>query len=383
MSPEGAPREIGVGLLGSSFMGRAHSRALAAVRTLEDRPHAAPALRLICGRDLTRLGQMRDRYGWERATTDWRELVEDPEVEAFDNAASNHLHAEPTIAAARAGKHVICEKPLGRDAEEARAMLEAVEAAGVLHMCAFNYRFFPAIRLAKEMIERGDIGEPRQFRSRFLLGADAVPGGSGAAWRLQRETAGSGVVGDLLAHHIDLARYLVGEFAAVGGATRTWEAQRAGVEVDVEDSVVATVEFEDGAIGTMEAARLLPGQVLESAVAIDGSEGSLAFDVRSLNDLTVADARGAATISVTAPEHPFAELWWPPGHGIGWGDSFSHELRHFLGALAGAWGVAPHGATFVDGLRCAEVCDAVLGAAATGRRKEIRCSSDEKRRRSG
>ncbi|MBS1887540.1 MAG: Gfo/Idh/MocA family oxidoreductase [Actinobacteria bacterium] len=371
MSQAETTRRIGVALLGSSFMGRAHSRGLDAVRTLEDHPAAVPALRAICGRDQKKLDGMRDRYGWERTSTDWRALVEDPEIEVFDNAASNHLHAEPTIAAARAGKHVICEKPLGRDAAETRKMLEAVETAGVLHMCAFNYRFLPAIRFARELIERGDIGAPRQFRSRFLLGSGAVPGEAETAWRLRRETAGSGVVGDLLAHHVDVARYLVGEFTAVGGATRTWGPQRAGVEVDVEDAVVATVEFASGAIGTMEAARVLPGQVLESAVAIDGSEGSVTFDVRSPNELTFADARGSTTISVTAPEHPFAELWWPRGHGIGWGDSFSHELRHFLGAVAGAWEVAPHGATFLDGLRCAEVCDAVLAAATSGHRTEI------------
>jgi predicted dehydrogenase len=266
---------------------------------------------------------------------------------------------------------VICEKPLARDAAEARAMLAAAEDAGVVHMCAFNYRFFPAVRFAKELVARGDIGEPRQWRSRFLIGAGAVPGDSETAWRLRRESAGSGVVGDLLAHHVDLARYLVGEIAAVSAAIRTWEGRPAGVEVDVEDSVVAAVEFAGGAVGTMEAGRMLPGQALASGVALDGSEGSIAFDVRSPSELTVSDARGATTISVTAPGHPFQELWWPRGHGIGWGDSFSHELRHFIGAIAGAWEVAPHGATFLDGVRCAEVCDAVLAAAVEGRRRQV------------
>jgi predicted dehydrogenase len=237
-------------------------------------------------------------------------------------------------------------------------------------MCAFNYRFFPAIRLARELIAGGEIGQVRQFRSRFLLGTGAVPGGE-TPWRLRRAEAGSGVVGDLLAHHLDLARYLVGEIATVTAATRTWRSGQEAAEVDVEDAVVCTAEFGDGAVGTLEAARMLPGQVLESVVAIDGSEGSLSFDVQRLNELTISDPAGSRVVNVTEEDHPFMQLWWPRGQGIGWGDSFVHELRHFLGAVAGAWSVGPHGATFVDGLRCAEICDAILTAAESGRRQDV------------
>jgi predicted dehydrogenase len=363
---------LGVGLLGSAFMGRAHSRALALLRTLEERPAALPQLRAICGRDPQRLAGMQQRFGWERGVQDWRELVEDPTIQAFDNAASNLLHAEPTIAAAQAGKHVLCEKPLGRDAAEARAMLAAAQDAGVVHMCAFNYRFFPAIRLAHELIAAGEIGRVLHFRSRFLLSSESDPDAPHSAWRLQRATAGSGVVGDLLAHHVDLARYLVGEPTAVSAVARTWIPERGGVTVDVEDSVVATVELAGGAIGTFEASHMLPGHVLDSIVEIDGTEGSIAFDVQRLNVLSVAGADGAVrTIDVTADDHPWGDLWWPRGQGLGWGDSFVHELRHFLGAAAGAWEVGPHGATFHDGLRCAQVCDAVLAAAETGARQQI------------
>jgi len=365
-----APPSLGVGLLGSAFMGRAHSRALALLPTLEDRPAALPRLRAICGRDADRLAAMQRRYGWERGVPDWRELVADPEVQLFVDAAPNALHAEPSIAAAQAGKHVLCEKPLGRDAAEARAMWEAAEAAGVVHMCAFNYRFFPAVRLARQMVEAGAIGRVHQFRSRFLLASGATDTDE-SAWRLRRESAGSGVVGDLLAHHVDLARYLVGELASVSAATRTWAAQRSGVAVDVEDAAVCVVEFDGGAIGTLEAARMAPGHVLDSIVEIDGASGSLRFDVQRLNELTVSDAAGVRTINVTEADHPYIELWWPRGQGIGWGDSFVHEQRHFLGAAAGAWPVAPHGATFLDGLRCAEVCDAILAAAASGARERI------------
>jgi len=346
MSMSLVPPQLGVGLLGSAFMGRTHSRALALLPTLEDEPAALPVLETICGRDPGRLAAMQRRYGWRRGEQDWRRLVEDPAVALFDNAATNDLHAEPTIAAARAGKHVLCEKPLGRNADEARAMLDAAEAAGVVHMCAFNYRFFPAIRLARELIAAGEIGEISHFRSRFLLATAANPDMPETAWRLQREQAGSGVVGDLLSHHIDLARYLAGEPTAVSAATRTWTPEREGVVVDVDDAVVCTIELAGGAIGTLEASRMTPGRVLDSVVELDGSKGFVAFDLHRLNELSVATADGVVrTINVTEHEHPYIDLWWPRGQGLGWGDSFVHELRHFLGAAAGAWQVPPRSTT--------------------------------------
>lgn len=362
---------VGIGLLGTAFMGRAHSRALYLLPTLEDEPAAVPVLRSICGRDSVRREFMRLRFGWERGVDDWRELIEDPAIEAFDNAAPNNLHAEPTIAALRAGKHVICEKPLGRTAVEARQIACAADDAGVVHMCAFNYRFFPAIRLARQLIEEGVIGQLRQFRSRFLLGASPDPDSEMSSWRLRRDSAGSGVVGDLLAHHIDLARHLVGELTAVSAATQVWDREDPRIEAEVEDSVVCIAAFENGAVGTLEAGRTLAGHVLESVVEIDGSAGSILFDVQRLNHLVVSDGEGVRTIDVTEERHPYSGLWWPRGQGIGWGDSFVHELRHFMGAVAGAWRVAPEGATFHDGLRCAEICDAILRAASSGRRQEV------------
>jgi predicted dehydrogenase len=367
---------LAVGLLGSSFMGRAHSRGLYMLRTLEDDPAALPQLHTICGRDTARLQAMQRRYGWARHTTDWRALVEDPAIELFVNASTNALHAQPTIAAVEHGKHVLCEKPLARNAAEAQAMLDAAKQAGVVHMCAFNYRFFPAIRLARQLIEQGEIGEIRHFRSRFLLASAADPDTPETAWRLRGETAGSGVVGDLLAHHIDLARYLVGEPVAVDAFTRTWTPVRGGVQVDVEDAVSCTVELDGGAIGTIEATRVTPGHQLDSVIEVDGSLASLRFDVKHVNELRISDALRSSTIDVTEPHHPFIEMWWPRGHGIGWGESFAHELRHFLGAAAGRWTVAPHGATFEDGLRCAQICDAVLAAAATGARQQIQAATE-------
>jgi predicted dehydrogenase len=369
--PTGITSRPRVGLIGTSFMGRAHSRGLCLIRTLEDEPASIPDLRAICGRDPARREAMRRRFGWEHAIEDWQALVDDPAVDAVINAAPNDLHAAPTIAAARAGKHVLCEKPLARDSGEARTMYEAVRAADVVHMCGFNYRFFPAVRLARETIDRGEIGQPYHFRSRFLLASAADPRQPETPWRLRRENAGSGVVGDLLAHHVDIARYLVGEPVAVTAVTRTWAPERDGVAVDVDDAVACTIEFHNGAIGTLEASRVTPGHTLTSQIEVDGAAGSLAFDIQDVNRLIVSSPAGSNAIDVTEEGHPFAELWWPRGHGIGWGDSFVHELRHFLGAIAGAWTLPPHGATFHDGYRCAQVCDAILEAARTGRRQEI------------
>ncbi len=368
---DGIVPRVSVGVLGTSFMGRAHSRALYLLPTLEDSPAALPALHTICGRDQRRLEQMRHRFGWQHARTDWHELIADPQVAALVIAATNDLHAEPAISALNRGKHVLCEKPLARSAVEARLMLDAANAAGTVHMCAFNYRFFPAIRLARELIGAGEIGDILHFRSRFLLASAADPNARETPWRLRRDSAGSGVIGDLLAHHVNLARYLVGEPSAVSAATRTGAPTRHGVTVDVEDAVVCAFEFADGALATMEATRLTPGHVLESAIELDGTRGTISFDIQTLNQLTVSTTAGRRAISVTEPEHPFLALWWPRGHGIGWGDSFIHQARHFLGAIAGAWPVAPHAATFHDGYRCAAVCDAVSAAAETGERHTI------------
>jgi predicted dehydrogenase len=365
-----AAQTVAVGLLGSSFMGRAHSRALYLLPTLEDAPAAIADLKVICGRDQARLAAISSRFGWQRSTTDWTELTRAPDIAAIVNAATNDLHSEPTIQAANAGKHILCEKPLARSATEAKTMLDVARRAGVVHMCAFNYRFFPAVRLARDLVAAGEIGDVLNFRSRFLLASAADPAPE-TAWRLQRSTAGSGVVGDLLAHHIDLARFLVGEPSAVSAASRTGETERHGVAVDVEDAVVASIEFTGGAIGTMEATRLTPGHVLESAIQIDGSRGTIGFDVQRLNELVLSGPSGQRTISVTEPHHPFIGMWWPRGHGIGWGDSFVHQARHFLGAIADAWPVAPDAATFHDGYRCALVCDAILMAAETGERQPI------------
>jgi predicted dehydrogenase len=364
--------ELGFALLGYGFMGRAHSLALRALPALEDRPAAAPRLVSISGRDRAALERARGRYGWAEAVTEWRDQVADERVDVFDNAGPNGMHLDPTLAAIRHGKHVLCEKPLGRSAAEAHELWMAADAAGVVHMCGFNLRFLPAVRLARELLESGQLGEPTHFRARFLA-SSALRADQRRTWRFRRSQAGSGAVADLGSHLVDLARYLAGEIEAVSAATRTFVGRRDGAEVDVDDAYAAVLELEGGAIGTLEASRAAGRRAGECWFEVDCTRGSLSFDVERLNQLEVITRRKETRrIEVTDPGHPFMELWWPaPGHAIGWGDSFVHELRHLMQAVAGAAPVRPHGADFEDGYRCAEVCDAILRAAETGMRDAV------------
>jgi predicted dehydrogenase len=363
--------EIGVGMLGYAFMGKAHANAYRKLSYMTWPPPLRPRLVSIAGRDETAVAEAARRYGFERAVTDWRELVADPDVVLFDNGGPNDVHAEPTIAAAQAGKHVFCEKPLGRSAEEALGMWQAADAAGVKHMCAFNYRFVPAVRLARDLIEAGEIGEIHHFRGRYLQewGATDAP-----VWRFDKAAAGSGALGDLGAHVIDLARYLVGEIAAVSAFAATFQPGR-----DVDDAFEAAVAFDGGAIGTIEATRFAPGRKNGFAWEINGSKGSIAFDLERLNELQVHVAesspgplaQGFRTVLVSEAEHPYWEHWWPHGHMIGWEHSFVHEIHHLLTAIRDDTPVGPHGATFEDGYRAAAVCDAIVASAESGRRADL------------
>jgi predicted dehydrogenase len=362
--------EIGFAMLGHGFMGAAHSRALHALRVME--PAARPRLVSICGRDPAAADEFRERYGWREAATDWRQQVADDRVAVFDNTAPNDLHLEPTLAAIRNGKHVLCEKPLARTAAEARRLWLEADRASVVHMCGFNLRFLPAVRLARELLEAGGLGEPTHFRARFLA-SSALRADQRRTWRFRRASAGSGAVADLGSHLVDLARYLAGEPVAVSAATRTFVSDRDGEPVDVDDAFAAVVEFEGGAVGTLEASRAAGRRSNACGFEVDATRGSLGFDLDRLNELElITERKQARRIDVTDPGRPFMELWWPaPGHPIGWGDSFAHELRHLIAAARGAGSVRPHGADFEDGYRCAEVCDAILRAAETGARQSI------------
>ena len=354
-------------MLGYAFMGKAHSRAFLSLATMD--PPLAPRLVALAGRNEQAVAEVAARYGYERWTTDWRDVVSDPSIGLFDNGGPNALHAEPTIAAAEAGKHVLCEKPLGRDAAESFEIWQRVEATGVKHLCGFNYRFVPAVRLARELVEAGELGEIRHFRGRYLQDWGDDP--SLDTWRFRPEEAGSGAIGDLGTHVVDLARYLVGEIANVSALVRTFVPGR-----KVDDALEAAVEFEGGAVGTLEATRLALGRRNAFQWEINGSKGSVAFDMERLNELQVfrADgdrARGFKTVLVSEGDHPFWDLWWPPGHIVGWGDTFTHEVLHLLGAIANDTDVAPHGATFEDGYRAAEVCDAVVRSSESGERVAV------------
>jgi Predicted dehydrogenases and related proteins len=368
---------IGVGMLGYAFMGKAHSNAYRTIPYMT-RPPLAPRLVSLAGRSREKVAEAARRYGFAAYCTDWRDIVGDDAVGLFDNCGPNSVHAEASIAAAESGKHVLCEKPLGRDADESFGAWQRVEKARVKHMCAFNYRFVPAVRLAKEIIDAGDLGEIRHFRGRYLQESIIDPARA-ITWRLSKESAGSGAVGDLGAHVIDLGRYLVGEVSAVMAATRTFIPERPGGKVDVDDAFEAVVEFAGGAVGTLEASRLCLGRKNALSWEINGSKGSLAFDLERLNELQVAlhdpDSRrtgdGFRTVLVSEAQHPFSEYWWPPGHLIGWEHTFVHEIHHLLTAIAEDGPVGPHGATFEDGYRAAEICDAILRSATTGSREQI------------
>jgi predicted dehydrogenase len=360
----GEVKPIGVGMLGYAFMGKAHSNAYKTLAYMTWPPPLMPQLVAIAGRNEEAVAEAALRYGFSEHVTDWKALVADDRVQLFDNAGPNNLHAEPTIAAAEAGKHVICEKPLGRDAGESYDTWQRVAASGVKHMCAFNYRFVPAVRLARQMIESGELGEIQHFRGAYLQEWGTT---EGEIWRFQKETAGSGALGDLGAHVVDLARYLVGEITQVSALTATFMPGR-----DVDDAVESAVAFENGGVGTIEASRFCQGRKNHFTWEINGSKGSLGFDLERLNELQYSEgSAGFRTVLVSEADHPFWEHWWPQGHMIGWEHSFVHELHHLLTAIRDDSDVAPHGATMEDGYRAAEVCDAMLRSAEQGGRETV------------
>jgi predicted dehydrogenase len=371
--------EIGIGMLGYGFMGKAHSNAYKTLGYMTWPPPLRPLLVAIGGRNAEAVGEAARRYGFDESFSDWRDIVADDRVGLFDNTGPNDQHAEPTIAAAEAGKHVLCEKPLGRTAEESFEIWKRVAATGVEHMCAFNYRFVPAVRLAREMIKAGDLGEIYHFRGSYLQDWILDPG-LGMVWRLEKAVAGSGALGDLGAHVIDMGRFLVGqEISSVSGMTRTFAAQRGGGQVDVDDAFEATVEFDGAAVGTIEASRVCPGRKNAFTWEINGSKGSIAFDLERLNELQVylgdsepgAHAQGFRRVLVSEGYHPYWEHWWPQGHMLGWEHTFVHEIHHLLRAIAGEGEVRPYGADFEDGYRAAEVCDAVVRSTESGHRERV------------
>ncbi|MEM4689034.1 MAG: Gfo/Idh/MocA family oxidoreductase [Thermofilaceae archaeon] len=380
----GEPRRIGVALLGYAFMGKAHSHAYKAVPHFFHPPPAIPELVVIYGRHEDRVREAARNYGFKRYTTDWRAAVRDPEVEIVDNSLPNNMHLEPTLEALEAGKHVLCEKPLARNAEEARVLRDAARKAKVKTMVAFNYRFVPAVQLARQLVKSGVLGRIYHFRARYLQDWLVNPSAP-LTWRLRAEEAGSGPLGDLGSHIIDLARFLVGEITAVTGVVRTFIEERPLAEdpskkgrVTVEDAFAATVEFENGAIGTLEASRFATGRKNYNNFEINGEHGSIEFNLERLNELRVylreweeKGLTGWSTVLVTERRHPYIDRYWPPGHIIGWEHTFINEVYHFLNCIVKDEDVGPIGATFEDGYRCNVIMDAILESARTGRRVHV------------
>lgn len=375
--------EIGIGMLGYAFMGKAHTNAFKKIAYIFDPPPAVPKLVAIAGRDEAGVRAAAARYGYARHTTDWRSLVDDPDVQLFDNGTPPGAHAEACIAAAWAGKAVFCEKPLARTAEEAADMLAAVRQSGVPHMAGFNYRFVPAVMHMRHLLEQGLLGRIYHFRASYLQDWLLPAYRPTYSWRTDQEASGSGVLGSLGSHIIDLARFLVGEIDEVSGMLRTFnqalpDADGQPRRVEVDEVFVALASFASGALGTLEASRVAAGHKNANTIEVSGELGALRFNLERLNeleytDLRDADARlrGRTTLLVTHPDHPYLRYWWPEGHLLGWEHTFVHEFAHFLDCIVKDKPVAPYGATFEDGYRAAVICDAVQASART--RQVVSC----------
>ena len=376
---EGDAPEIGIGMLGYAFMGKAHSHAMLNIAHMMYPPPAIPRLVGIAGRDEQAVAEAAKRYGYEGYYTDWRAMLDNDDIQLFDNGGPNDTHADPCILAAESGKHILCEKPLARTADESQMMLEAVQKAGVKHMVAFNYRFVPAIRQIRKLVDSGLLGKIYHFRAVYLQEWVMAHYNLPMIWRLQKSLAGSGALGDLGAHIIDLARYLVGEVNSVSGMTRTfieerpWDDGTMG-KVDVDDAFTALLEFDNGAIGTVEASRFAAGRKNGQRLEINAEKASIVFNLERLNELEIfwvgdepEEAQGFRNVLVSEPTHPWWENWWPQGHIIGWEHTFVHEITHLLDCIVNDGAVSPIGADFVDGYRNSVICDAILESAASKR----------------
>ncbi|PWR10288.1 MULTISPECIES: Gfo/Idh/MocA family protein [Micromonospora] len=382
-------RHLRVGMVGYAFMGAAHSQAWRTVNRVYDLP-ARVRMSLICGRDAGKVAGAADRLGWEGHTTDWRRLVESDEIDVVDICTPGDSHCEIAIAALAAGKHVLCEKPLANTVEEARLMAAAAARAradGVRAMCGFNYRRVPAVTMMRQLVADGRLGVIRHVRAAYLQDWIVDPQFP-LVWRLQRDRAGSGALGDIGAHIIDLTQYVTGQrISGVSALTETFVKERplpagssglaahadgngrATGTVTVDDAAVFVARLDGGALATYEASRFATGRKNALRVEINGSLGSVVFDLERLNELEFYDAtrpaaeQGFTRILVTEGEHPYMSAWWPPGHIIGYEHSFTHQMRDFVEAVATGVDPTP---SFADALQVQLVLDAVTRSAELG-----------------
>jgi len=376
-----AKKTLNVGLIGYNFMGKAHSNAWRQAPRFFDLP-ADVRLHTICGRTAKSVEAARQNLGWENASSDWKSVVADPDIDIVDICTPNDSHCEIAIEAAKQGKAILCEKPLAMTVAQGEQMVEAVKKAKVVNMVCHNYRRIPAIALAKAMIERGDLGDRiYHYRARYAQDWIADPNFP-LVWRLQSKIAGSGTHGDIDAHIIDLGRYLVGEIKEVCGLMETFIKERPLLEetgaglgakgtkkmgkVTVDDAVSWIGRFKNGAIANLEATRFAQGRKNHITLEINGSKGSLYFDFEDMNRLKFynaedpADTRGFRDILVTESTQPYAGAWWPPGHILGYEHTFVNTFADFVKAVSGGKSVHP---TFADGLMNEKVLDAVSRSA--------------------
>jgi predicted dehydrogenase len=368
--------QANVALIGHGFMGRAHSNAWRQVSRFFS-PKLTPRLKVVCGRDRARVEEAAARLGWDESATDWREVVARKDVEIVDIVTPGDTHAEIASAAARAGKAVLCEKPLANDVRQAKAMLAAVRRAGVPHMVCHNYRRIPAVMLARELVAEGRLGRIFHFRATYLQEGAADPSRP-LRWRFRKERAGSGALGDILCHSLDLGRFVLdSEVIEVAGALETYVKQRPLLEnprrkgrVTVDDAALSLVRFANGAVGSIEGTRLATGRKNANRFEVNGSRASIAFDLERMNELELYSrddedrTRGFRRILTTDPSHPFAAAWWPPGHIIGYEHTFTHTVYDFLQGVATGRRVRPD---FEDGVRNQLVLAAIEKASRTKR----------------
>ena len=376
-------KPLHIGVIGYGFMGRTHSNAFRSVGNFFDLPYQ-PVLKAICARSMERAQSFAANWGFERAETDWRALIDSPDIDLIDIASPNDTHADIAIAAAQAGKMVLCEKPLGRNARESEAMVAAVEKAGVANMVWYNYRRVPAVMLAKQLIDEGRLGKIFHYRAKFLqdwtISADLPQGGEGL-WRLDVKVAGSGVTGDLLAHAIDTAMWLNGGIDEVSAVTETFVKSRkhnltGQVEpVGIDDASLFLARFRNGSLATFEATRYARGHKALYTLEINGEHASIIWDLHDLHRLQYFDhrdegrLRGWRSIHITDREHPYMSHWWVPGLQIGYEHTFIHQAADFLEALGKGRSAHP---TFRDGLLTDDVTDAVLKSAANRTWEKVR-----------
>jgi myo-inositol 2-dehydrogenase/D-chiro-inositol 1-dehydrogenase len=377
-----AKKSLNIGLVGYGFMGRAHSNAFRQAATFFDLPFT-PVLKALCARTADRAQAFASRWGYETVESDWRALVDRQDIDLIDIATPNDSHQDIAIAAAHAGKMVLCEKPLGRNARESEAMVAAVEQAGVPNMVWYNYRRVPAVTLLHQLIGEGKLGRIFHYRAKFLQDwtiAQDLPQGGEGLWRLDVNVAGSGVTGDLLAHCIDTALWLNGPIADVTAMTETFIKQRTHTltgkvePVGIDDASAFLARFQNGSLSTFEATRYARGHKALYTLEINGEHASAAWDLHDLHRLQWFDhqdesrTRGWRSVHISDGDHPYMKHWWVPGLQIGYEHSFTHQFADFLHAVGAGTAASP---TFRDGLQTDYVTDAVLKSATSGRWEHV------------